>query len=96
MKKILEAIALKYTPEAGDGAPRVSASGKGLIARRIIDLAREHGVPVQEDSTLVQILSKIEVGDEIPEETFTIVAEILAMVVRMRRSAGIGENRDQR
>ena len=74
------AIALRYGEE--DKVPRVVASGAGEIARRIIALAKENEVPIEENDTLVEILSKIDVGYDIPPETYKAVAEILAFLYR--------------
>lgn len=74
------AVALKY--EQGERAPKVVAAGAGEIARRIVELAREHGVPVQRNDSLVEILSKLQIGYEIPPETYRAVAEILAFLYR--------------
>lgn len=81
------AVALKY--ELGQpGAPRVVAKGKGAFAQRIMRLARENGVPVQEAKPLARALYKrVAVGQEIPFELFHIVAEILTRLYR-RRQAG--------
>jgi len=79
-EKRKHAVALSY--EAGDKAPRIVASGAGEIAKRILDLAKEHNIPVREDDSLVEILSKLNVGYEIPAETYKAVAEILAFLYR--------------
>ena len=72
----VDALALRYDPERG-GAPRVVAKGVAEVAERILALARENGVPVREDPDLLACLAQIDVGAEIPEELFTIVAELL-------------------
>ena len=69
------AVALHYN---GNGAPRVVAKGGGLIAERILETAREHKVPLQEDAALAATLSRIELGREIPRELFVAVAHVLA------------------
>ncbi|NLJ34482.1 MAG: flagellar biosynthesis protein FlhB [Firmicutes bacterium] len=74
------AAALRYRP-AIDSAPRVLASGKGIIADNIIALAREHGLPIQKDSSLVDVLCRIELGKEIPPELYEAVARILSFLV---------------
>ncbi len=74
------AVALRYAEE--DKAPKVVASGPGEIARRILELARENDVPIKKDDSLVDILSKLDVGYEIPPETYKAVAEILAFLYR--------------
>ncbi|MCB0325359.1 MAG: EscU/YscU/HrcU family type III secretion system export apparatus switch protein [Bdellovibrionales bacterium] len=74
------AVALQYGE--GDKAPKVVATGAGEIAKRILELAAENNVPIREDDSLVDILGKLDVGYEIPEETFRAVAEILAFLYR--------------
>jgi flagellar biosynthesis protein len=69
------AVALHYN---GNGAPRVVAKGGGDIAKRIVEVAREHGVPLEEDAALAATLSRIELGREIPRELFVAVAHVLA------------------
>jgi flagellar biosynthesis protein len=69
------ASALKYE---GTGAPKVVASGKGLVADRILEIAREAGLPVREDAALVEALAGLELDREIPEDLYTAVAEALA------------------
>lgn len=69
------AVALHYN---GNGAPRVVAKGGGQVADRIIETAREHNVPLQEDAALAATLSRIELGREIPRELFVAVAHVLA------------------
>lgn len=80
-KKI--AVVLEYIP--GDEAPNIIASGKGRLAERIIDRAKESDVPLYQDSKLAKTLSKLEVGDMIPPELYGVVAEILVFVDRMDR-----------
>ena len=79
-QKRKRAIALRYSAE--DKAPRVVATGAGEIAKRILELAEQHNVPIHEDDTLVEILGKLDVGYEIPPETYRAVAEILAFLYR--------------
>ena len=75
------AVALEYRRDK-DNAPRVSAKGKGYIAERIIELAREHGIEVREDSDLTTLLSKLDIDMPIPLEAYTAVAEILAYIYK--------------
>ncbi len=83
------AVALQY--EAGrDHAPRVVAQGREAVARRIVDLAAENGVPLHRDAGLAGLLNKLEVGMTIPVEVFAVVAEILACIYRAGRAAGGG------
>ena len=76
-----QAIALYYDPE--DNAPRVVASGKGALAERIIEKAKEADVPVHADDKLAETLSRLEIGDAIPPELYEAVAEILVFVDAM-------------
>lgn len=83
-RKILkQAIALEYDPN--EDAPKVIASGKGLLAEKIIDKAKEANVPVHKDSKLADTLSKLEIGEAIPQELYEVVAEILVFVDQMDR-----------
>ncbi|MGI2293025.1 EscU/YscU/HrcU family type III secretion system export apparatus switch protein [Paenibacillus sp. GXUN7292] len=81
-----KAVALKYEPEKGT-APVLIAKGKGELADRILALASENNVPIQEDASLVEVLSKLDVEQEIPAELFTLVAEILSFVYQSDRKA---------
>ena len=76
-----QAIALEYDPS--EDAPKVVASGRGLLAERIIEKAKEHHVPVHQDSKLANTLSRLEVGEMIPPELYEVVAEILVFVDAM-------------
>jgi len=78
-KPVKKAVALRYIP-ALDRAPRVTAKGSGLLAQKIIELAREHGIPLKEDPVLIQILSQLDFYQEIPPSIYVVVAEILAFV----------------
>jgi flagellar biosynthesis protein len=71
------AVALHYNA-SGNGAPRVVAKGGGQLAEKIIETAREHNVPLQEDSALASALSRLELGREIPRELYVAVAHVLA------------------
>ena len=64
------------------GAPKVVASGKGAFAEALLAIAFAQGVRVREDADLAQLLSLVEVGDDIPVEAFLAVAEVLAYVYR--------------
>ena len=75
------AIPLQY--EKGTGAPRVVAKGKGAIGARIVELARAHDIPIEENEILAGALSRIELGDEIPPELYKAVAEVLVFVLRL-------------
>ena len=74
-KKPTTAVALHYD---GKEAPRVTAKGTGELAEQIIALAKEHGIPLHEDAALITLLSKLDLGDEIPQPLYTAVAEVIA------------------
>ena len=73
------AIALKYEP---GGAPRVVATGRGWLGQQIIDVARESGVPLEENPALAEALSTLELDEEIPEQLYRAIAEILGFILR--------------
>ncbi|MEW6289086.1 MAG: EscU/YscU/HrcU family type III secretion system export apparatus switch protein [Thermodesulfobacteriota bacterium] len=76
-----KAVALRYDKKK-DASPKVIGKGIGLLAEKLLELAREHNIPVHEDADLVEVLSRLELNEEIPESTYFIVAEILAFVYR--------------
>ena len=69
------AVALHYN---GNGAPRVTAKGGGVVADRIIEVAREHKIPLQEDGALAASLARLDLGTEVPRELYVAVAHVLA------------------
>ncbi len=77
-----KAAALKYR-KGVDSAPKIVAKGQGLVAERIIALAREHGIPIREDRDMVEMLSTLDLYEEIPPELYKAVAEILAFIYKM-------------
>ena len=74
------AVALDYDKT---GAPRVVAKGKGIIGAKIIELAKAHDIPIEENEVLAGALSHVELGDEIPEGLYRAVAEVLIFVLRL-------------
>lgn len=76
--KVKQAIALEYDPS--DEAPRVVASGKGILAEKIIEKAQESSVPIHRDDKLADTLSRLDIGEMIPPELYEVVAEILVFV----------------
>ncbi|NLK88162.1 MAG: flagellar biogenesis protein [Clostridiaceae bacterium] len=78
-KKIKEAAALRYSPDK-NGAPEIVALGKGEIAEKIIEKAKESNVPLYEDAELAHTLNFMEIGSEIPRELYEIVAKVLVFV----------------
>ena len=80
-KKVKQAIALEYDPD--NEAPVVIASGKGALADRIIEKAKEAAVPVHRADKLAETLSRLDIGEAIPPELYEVVAEILVFVDAM-------------
>ena len=76
-----QAVALTYD---GKHAPFVSASGSASLAEEILAIAKEHDVPIYENSELVDILARLEVGEEIPELLYRTIAEIIAFVYMLK------------
>jgi flagellar biosynthesis protein len=82
LQKRREAIALSYDAQK-NGAPKVVAKGKGIVADNIIQRAKEGNVPIQEDTSLVELLSQLQINESIPEELYQAVAEVFAFVYRI-------------
>lgn len=80
-----KAVALRYDQEK-DASPTVVGKGLGLLAEKLIEIAREHDIPIHEDADLVEILAKLELKEEIPSSTYVAVAEILAFIYRTNNS----------
>jgi flagellar biosynthesis protein len=74
------AVALHYDKT---GAPRVIAKGKGSIGAKIIEVAKAHDIPIEENELLAGALSNVELGDEIPAELYKAVAEVLIFVLKL-------------
>lgn len=74
------AVALEYDRK---GAPRVVAKGRGVVGEKIVEVAKEHNVPIEENEVLAGALSHVELGDEIPPELYRAVAEVLVFVLRL-------------
>ena len=84
------AVAIEYVPS--DAATRIIASGKDKVAERIIEKAKENDVPLYKDDKLANTLSKLKIGDMIPQELYEVVAEILVFVDDMDKlKAKIGK-----
>ena len=77
MKK--KAIGLKYVKDE-DNAPKLIAKGEGNLAEKIIEIAKEHNIYIKEDKDLVEILSTLDLYEEIPEELYSVIAEILLYI----------------
>ncbi len=78
----IQAAALKY--EAGKhSAPCIVGLGEGYVAKKMLETAEENRIPVVEDQSLVDILSHLSVGDEIPVELYHVIAQVLAFIGRL-------------
>jgi flagellar biosynthesis protein len=78
------AVALRYDAPR---APRVVAVGRGELGQRIIDVARENGVPLEANAPLAEALSTVELETEIPYELYGAMAVILAFILRVSETA---------
>ena len=90
--KPMTAVALHYD---GKEAPRVTAKGTGKLAEEIIALAKEHGIPLHEDPMLINLLAKLDLGEEIPPPLYLAIAEIIAFAYILTGKVPEGfENQD--
>lgn len=78
------AAALRYK-QGEDRAPKLVAKGSGIVAEKIIKTAKEAGVPIYEDPDLLALLMTLNIGEFIPPELYTAIAEVLAFIYRMNR-----------
>ena len=78
------AVSLKYI-KGISRAPKVTAKGQGWIADNIIKLAKDKNIPIREDRDLVNLLSEVDVGNEVPESLYKVVAELLAWVYQLNK-----------
>jgi flagellar biosynthesis protein len=78
-KRQNKAVALKHQPES-DNAPKVTAIGKGKVAEKIIEIAREHNIHIHNDPDLIELLSKLDLNEEIPPTLYVVVSELLAFI----------------
>lgn len=85
-KKRKQAIAIQYNPD--EVATKILASGTGIIADKIIEKAKSSDVPLYEDNKLANTLSKLDIGEYIPPELYSIVAEILVFVDNLDKIKG--------
>lgn len=81
-RRTKSAVSLRYD-SLTSVAPKVTAKGKGQVAENIIALAHEHNIPVQQDPDLIEVLSQVDVDQEIPPAVYQVVAELLAFVYKM-------------
>ncbi|MFZ5988458.1 MAG: EscU/YscU/HrcU family type III secretion system export apparatus switch protein [Bacillota bacterium] len=86
-EKIKQAAVLKYSPENGK-APKIIGLGKGEVAEKILEKARENNIPVYKNEELANTLNAFNIGDEIPPELYEVVAEILVFVSNLDKGYG--------
>lgn len=86
-KPIDTAVALNYD---GKNAPKVTAKGEDELARKIVEVAEEHGIPLYHDEKLARTLSRLELGTEIPEHLYLTIAEIIAFAYQLRNKVPEG------
>lgn len=80
--KRLSAVSLKYDRHENK-APIITAKGEGHIANKIISLAKENNIPIKEDPDLVQLLSQVDLNNEIPASLYKVVAELLSFIYKL-------------
>ena len=80
--KTKKAVALGYNRQK-DNSPKVVATGSGEIAKNIINLAKSHNIPIKEDADLVEVLSKVDLNQELPPNLYKAVAEIFSFLYKM-------------
>lgn len=81
-----KATVLRYDKDSGD-APTVVAHGSGYIAGKIIEMAKANGIPMQENPGLVENLIDMDLGDNVPPQLYTVIAEVLLMIEEMEKKA---------
>jgi flagellar biosynthesis protein len=75
------AVALHWD---GQSAPRVTAKGRGEIAERILELARKHKVPIDQEPALIEVLAEVELGRQIPDKLFVAIAQVISFAYTVR------------
>lgn len=90
IEKMKKAVALKYD-SAQDAAPKIAASGKGLVAEKILEIARQENIPIYKDPQLAEALIQLDINQEIPPELYRAVAEILAFIYTVDAAEDSGE-----
>lgn len=86
---IKKAAALQYE-QGSKSAPKLTAKGRGAVAEKILEAAREHNIPVTQDADLMEILEKVEIDTEIPLEVYAVVADIFAWVYKLNQKKALG------
>ena len=83
--KVKSAISLQYQ-KGINSAPKITAKGEGWVAEKIIEIAQERNIPIRKDKDLLNLLSEIDVGREVPESLYKVVAELLAWVYQLNKN----------
>jgi len=91
-EKRRQAVALSYDKHKQD-APVVVAKGSGLVADALIEKAKEHGVPIQEDPSLVALLTKLNIKETIPEDLYQAVAEVFVFIYKLDQAYDAAKNK---
>ncbi len=94
MEQEKKAAAIEYGGK--DSIPGIVAAGKGKLAEKLLEIAREHHVTIYEDNDLAQVLSQMQPGTEIPQDLFAAMAEVLAYCYRVNESFRQKVNRTDR
>ena len=84
------AVSLQYK-KGKNAAPKITAKGQGWVAENIIKMAQEKNIPIREDKDLLYLLSEIDVGQEVPESLYKVVAELLAWVYQLNQNYSSSE-----
>jgi len=79
-----KAIALKYDKKT-DTAPKVTAKGSGKTAKKIIEIAQQHDIPIKKDENLVEMLGNIELEKEVPPEMYKAIAEVFSFIYKLTK-----------
>ena len=83
--KVKSAISLQYQKEI-NSAPKITAKGEGWVAEKIIEIAQERNIPIRKDKDLLNLLSEIDLGREVPESLYKVVAELLSWVYQLNKN----------
>ena len=83
--KVKSANSLQYQKEI-NSAPKITARGEGWVAEKIIEIAQERNIPIRKDKDLLNLLSEIDLGREVPESLYKVVAELLAWVYQLNKN----------
>lgn len=85
---------MKYRPKIDD-APKVIAKGQGKVAEKIIEIAKEHQLHIHNDPDLIEVLSQLDINEEIPPDLYIVIAELLAFVYSLNRSESTPNKKDE-